>query len=121
MQHSLCCGTEKDELIINASVRECSQCDVFFGDAVSYARHMEKVHLTVPCCVCTLCRNLYVSSVALDFHLVNCHGGLELAKRDYGGEIQITYLISFLRSRTGSRSRLVVVCINFHLECFLCH
>ena len=47
MQHSRCCGTEKDKLIINASVRECSQCDVFFGDVVSYAHHMEKVHLTV--------------------------------------------------------------------------
>ena len=51
MQHSQCCGTEKDELIIKASVRECSHCDVFFGDVVSYAHHMEKVHLTLPCCV----------------------------------------------------------------------
>ena len=83
MQHSPCCGTEKDELIINASVRECSQCDVFFRDVVSYAHHMEKVHLTVHCCVCALCRNLYISSVVLDCPLVNCHGGLELAKRDY--------------------------------------
>ena len=81
MQHSRCCGTEKDKLIINASVRECSQCDVFFGDVVSYARHMEKVHVTVPCCVCARCRNLYISSVALHCHLVNYHGGLELAKR----------------------------------------
>ena len=51
MQHSQCCGTEKDKFIIKASVRECSQCDIFFGDVVAYARHTEKVHVTVPCCV----------------------------------------------------------------------
>ena len=83
IQHLWCCGTEKDKLIINASVRECSQCDVFFGGVVAYTHHMEKVHLTAPC-VCTLCRNLYISSVVLHCHLVNCHTGLELAKRDYG-------------------------------------
>ena len=83
MQHSWWCGTQKDRVIMNASVRKCSQCDVFFGDVVAYAHHMEKVHVTVPCYVCALCRNLYISSVALHCHLVNCHGGLELAKRDY--------------------------------------
>ena len=71
IQHSKCCGTEKDRLIINASVRGCSQCDVFFGYVVAYASDMEKVHVTVPCCVCALCRNLYISSVALHYHLVN--------------------------------------------------
>ena len=60
IQHSWCCGTEKDRLIINASVRECSQCDIFFVYVVAYACHMEKVHVTVPCCVCALCRNLYI-------------------------------------------------------------
>ena len=89
IQHSQCCGTEKDKLIINASVTECSQCDVFFGDVVAYTHHREKVHVTVPCFVCTLCRNLYISSVALDCHLVNCHGGLELAKRDYGRKYEL--------------------------------
>ena len=82
MQHSWCCGTEKDRFIIKASVTECSQCDVFFGDVVAYARHMEKIFVTVPC-VCAVCRNLYISSVALHCHLVKYHGGLELAKRDY--------------------------------------
>ena len=89
MQHSRCCETEKDRLIINASVRECSHCHVLFGDLVAYAPHMEKVHLTVPCCVCVLCRNFYISSVALHCHLVNCHGGLELAKRDYGRKYEL--------------------------------
>ena len=30
-----------------------------------------------------------MSSVVLDCHLVNCHGGLELAKRDYGRKYEL--------------------------------
>ena len=83
MEHSRCSGSEDDEKRINVSVQKCRECGLYCGDVVAYICHMEKDHLALSCHVCALCRNIYVTSVALHCHISNYHGNLDLAKRDY--------------------------------------
>ena len=84
VQHddTTCAYDGLDVDVIKVSCQDCPMCHRFCGGVIQLARHFEEFHGGIQCNVCVMCRNPYLTKVALDCHIYRRHGGSELVKRD---------------------------------------
>ena len=76
IQHNRCYGDIVEKQVIAASAQHCPTCGQFCGGSIKLVQHMEEYHGAAMMFACSLCRNPYVTKVALDCHLAwNPWGG----------------------------------------------
>ena len=83
IEHNRCYGNDVEKQIIEASAQNHPTCGEYCGGSIQLVQHMEQDHGAAMMFACALCRNPYVTKVALDCHIALNHGGIGGARLDY--------------------------------------